>query len=116
MSSLRAVKIAMERKSGTTAAAGRLSTAEEKKQEQGEVAGYFQRTGPSGGPGIRWELTCRRLLDMRGRSSNAHRSEDPLDDGESDVPVGFGSAEDRNRPDGHPMGESDFGVLKGVKR
>ena len=34
-----------------------------------------------------------------------------MDDGRSDVLVGFGSVEDRN-----PIGESaDFGVLKGVK-
>ena len=114
MSSLRAVQIAMVRKSGTTTAAGRLSTAEEKKQEQGETAGYFQRTGPIEGPGFRRELTRRGLLDRPGRSSNARRSEDPLDDGESDVPVGFGSLEDRNHPD-DLMRKSDFGVLKGVK-
>ena len=115
MSSLRAVQIAMERKSGTTTAAGRLSTAEEKKQEQGEAAGDFQRTGPSGGPGFRRELTRRGLLDRLGRSNNARRSKDPFDGGESDVPVKFGSVEDRNHPDDDLMGESDFGVLKGVK-
>ena len=116
MSSLQAVQIALERKSGTTTAAGRLSTAEEKKQEQREAAGDFQRTGPSGGPGFRRELTRGKLLDRLGRSSNARRSEDPFDDGESDVPVRFGSVEDRNHPDDDdPMGESDFGVLKGVK-
>ena len=115
MSSLQAVQIALERKSGTTTAAGRLSTAEEKKQEQGGAAGDLQRTGPSGGPGFRWELTHRELLDRLGRSSNARRSEDPFDDGESDVPVIFGSVEDRNHPDDDPMGESDFRVLKGLK-
>ena len=117
MSSLRAVQIAMERKSGTTTVAGRLSTAEEKKQEQGEAAGDFQRTGPSGGPGFRRELTRRGLLDRLRRSSNARRSKDPSDDGEeSEVPVEFGSVEDRNHPAGDDlMGESDFGVLKGVK-
>ena len=41
MSSLQAVQIALERKFGPTTAAGRLSTAEEKKQEQGEAAGDF---------------------------------------------------------------------------
>ena len=87
MSSLRAVQVVMERKSGTTTAAGRLSTAEEKKQKRGEAAGDFQRTGPSGGPGFRRELTRRGLLDRQGRSNNARRSEDPFDDGESDVPV-----------------------------
>ena len=107
------LQIALERKSGTTTAAGRLSTADV-RQEQGKAAGNFQRTGPSGGPGFRRELTRRRLLDRLGRSSNARRSEDPFDDGESDVLVGFGSVEDRNHPDDDLMGESDFGVLKGV--
>ena len=116
MTSLRAVQIATETKSGPTTAAGRLSTAEEKRQEQGEAAGDFQRTGPSGGPGFRRELTRRGLLDRLGRSSNARRLEDPFDDRESDVPVGFGSVEDRNHSDDDDlMGESDFGVLKGVK-
>ena len=105
----------MKRKSGTTTAAGRLSTAEEKKQEQGEAAGDFQRTGPSGGPGFRRKLTRRGLLDRLSRSSNARRSEDPFDDGESDVPAGFGYVEDRNHPDEDPMGEPDFEVLKRVK-
>ena len=114
MSFLHAVQTAMERKSGTTTAAGRLSGAE-KKQEQGEAAGYLQRTGTSGGPGFRRELTRRGLLDIQGQSSNARRSEDPFDDGESDVPVGFGFVEGRNHPDDDLMGESDFGVLKGVK-
>ena len=63
---------------GTTTAAGRLSAAE-KKQEQEEAAGYMQRTGPSGGPGFRRELTHRGLLDIRGQSSNARRSEDAFD-------------------------------------
>ena len=99
MSSLRAVQIAMERKSGTTTAAGSLGTAGEKKQEQGEAAGNFQRTGPSGCPGFRRELTRRGLLDKLGRSSKARRSENPFDDGECDVPAGFGSVEDRNHPD-----------------
>ena len=86
------------------------------RQEQGEAAGYFQRSGPSGGPGFRRELTRRELLDRLGQSSSAHRPEDPYDGGESDVPVGFGSEKDRNYPDDDPMGESaDFGVLKGVK-
>ena len=54
MSSSHAVQIALEGKSGTTTTAvGRLRTAEEEKQEQGETAGYFQRTGPSGGSGFR---------------------------------------------------------------
>ena len=39
-----------------------------------------------------------------------------MDDGESDVPVGFGSVEDRNHPVDDLMGESaDFEVFKGVK-
>ena len=105
----------MERKFGTTAA-GRLSTTEEKKHEQGEAAGDFQRTGPSGGPGFRRELTRRDMLDRLGRSSNARRPEGLFDDGESDVPVGFGSVEDRNHPSYDVlMGESHFGALKGVK-
>ena len=125
MSSLQAVQIALEGKSGTTTAAGRLSTADEEKQgqgeadeekqEQGEAVGYFQQTGSSRGPGIRQELTRRGLLDRLGQSSNSHRAKNPFDDGESDVPVGFGFAEDRNPPDDDPMGESDLGALKGVK-
>ena len=113
--SLHAVQIALEGKPGTTTAAGRLSIAEEKNQEQGEAAGYFQPTGSSGGPGFWRELTRRGLLDRLGQTTNAHRTEDPLDDGESEVPVCLGSAEDRNHPYDDPMGESDFGVLKGVK-
>ena len=77
VSSLHAVQIALE-KSGTVTAAGRLSTAEEKKQEQREAAGYFQRTGPSGGPGFRRELTRKGLLDRLGQSSNTHRAEGPF--------------------------------------
>ena len=115
MFSLHAVQISLEGKSGTTTAAGRLSTGEEKKQEQGEAAGYFQWTGPSGGPGFWWQLTRRVLLDRLGQSSNAPRAEDPFDGGESDVPVGFGSVEGQNHPDDDPMGESDFGMLKRVK-
>ena len=42
MSSLHAVQIALEGKSGTTTAADRPRIAEEKKQEQGEAAGYVQ--------------------------------------------------------------------------
>ena len=72
MSSLHAVQRAWEGKSGTTAVG---STADE-KQEQGEAVGYVQRTGPSGGPGVRRELTRRGLLDRLGRSSNAYRAED----------------------------------------
>ena len=90
MSSLRAVQIAMERKSGTTAAADRLSTAEEKKQEQREAAGYFQRTGPRGGASFRRELIRRELLDRLGQSSSADRAENPYDGGIKDVPAGFG--------------------------
>ena len=76
--------------------------------------GYVQQTGPSGGPGLRGELTRRGLLDRLGQSSYAYRAEDPFGGGESDVPVGFGSVKDQNHPDGDPMGESDFGVLEGV--
>ena len=109
MCSLQAVQIALEKRSATRATAV-------VRQEQGEAAGYFQRTGPSRGPGFRQELTRRGLLDRLGQSSNAHRTEDPYDGGESDVPVGFGSVEDLNHPDDDPMGESaDFGVLKGVE-
>ena len=113
MSSLHAVQISLEGKSGTTTAAGRLSTGEEKKQEQGEAVGYFQRTGPSGGPGFRRQLTPRGLLDRLGQTSNAHRAEEPFGGGESDVPVGFGSVEDQNDSDDDPTSESDFGNLKG---
>ena len=68
------------------------------------------------GSDIRRELTRRELLHRLGRSSNARRSEDPFDDGEKDVPVGFGSGKDRNHSSGNLMSESaDFGVLKGVK-
>ena len=115
MPSLQAVQIALEGKSGTTTAAGRLSTADEEKQEQGEAVGYFQQTGSSRGPGIRQELTRRGLLDRLGQSSNSHRAKNPFDDGESYAPVGFGFAEDRNPPDDDLMGESDLVVLKGVK-
>ena len=54
--------------------------------------------------------------DYLGRTSNARRSEDPLDDGVSVVPVGFGSLKNPNHPVNDPMGDSaDFGMLKGVK-
>ena len=79
LSSLHAVQIALAGKSGTTTAACRFSTAEEEKQDQGEAAGYVKQTWPSGGPGFRWELTRRGLLDRLGQSSHAHRSEDPFD-------------------------------------
>ena len=57
----------------------------------------------------------RGLLDRLGQSGNAYRADNPFDGGESDVPVGFDSVEDQYHPDDDPMGESDFGVLKGVK-
>ena len=115
MSSIQAVQIALKRWSATTAAAVG-STDDVRQEEEGEAAGYFQRTVPSGGPSFRWELTRRGLLDRLGRSSNTRRSEDPLDDRESNVPVGFGSVEGQSYPDDDHMGESaDFGVLKGVK-
>ena len=82
MSSLHAVQIALGGESGTTTAAGRLSTSEEEKQEQGKAAGYFQGTGPSGGPGFRREPTRRGLLHRLGQSSNAHKAEGPFDGGE----------------------------------
>ena len=88
MSSLQAVQIALEKESGTTVAV--CSTADV-RQEQGEAAGYFQRTGPSGGPGFGQDLTRRGLLDRLGQSSSAHRAEDPYDGGGSNVPVSFGS-------------------------
>ena len=97
---------------GATTAVG--TTAGE-KLEQGEAAGCVQRTGPSGGPGFRRELTRRGLLNRFGRSSKTYRAEDPFGGGENGVPVGFGSADDQNHPDDDPMGESNFGVLKGVK-
>ena len=59
MSSLQAVQIALERRSATTA----VGSTADVRQEQGEAAGYFQRTGPSGGPGIWRELTRRGLLE-----------------------------------------------------
>ena len=114
MSSLHAVQIALEEKSGITAAAGRHSTAKDEKQEQGEAAGYVQQTGPSGGPGFRRELT-RDVLDRLGQSSNAYRAKDPCGNGEGDVPVGFGPGERQNPPDDEPMGESGFEILKVVK-
>ena len=55
--------------SGTTAAGSRA----DKKQQQGEAAGYFLRTGPSGGPDVWREPTHRELLDRLGRRSNAYR-------------------------------------------
>ena len=88
MSSLHAVRKALEGGSGTTAAG---STADE-KQEQGEAAAYVLRTGPSGGPDFRRKLTHRGQLDRLGQSSNAYRAEDPFGGGESGVPVGFNSA------------------------
>ena len=51
-----------------------------------------------------------------GQRSSAQRAEDPHNGGERDVPVGFGSVEDRNHSDDDPMGESaDFGVIEKVK-
>ena len=100
----------MEGRSGTTAA----GTTADEKQEQDEAAVCVQRTGPNGRSGFRRELTCRRVLDRLGRSSNAYKAGDPFGGEESGVTVGFGSAEDQNHPDDDPMGESDFGVLKGV--
>ena len=82
--------VALGGKSGTTAA-GRLSTAGG-KQEKDKAGGYVLRTGPSGGPDFRWEVTRRGLLDRLGRSSNAYRTGDPFGGGEKGVPVGFGSA------------------------
>ena len=51
------------------------------REEQGEAAGYVQRTEPSGGLGFRRELTRRRLLDRLGQSSNAYKTEDPFGGG-----------------------------------
>ena len=57
----------------------------------------------------------RGLLDRLGQSSNAYRAEHPFGGGKSNVPVGFGSAEeDQNHPN-DPISESDSGVLKGGK-
>ena len=113
MSSLQTVQIALETGSATTAVGSTVDV----RQEQGKAAGYFQRTGPSGGPSFRRELTRRGLLDRLGQCRSARRTEDPYDGGESDVSVGFGSVEDRNHPDDDPMSEStDFGLLKGVNK
>ena len=112
MCSLHTVQRALEGKLGTTTAAG--STADERK-EQGEAADYVLRIGPSEGPGFRRELTRRGPLDRLDRSSNAYRAEDPFGGETNYDPVGFGSAEGQNYPDDDPMGESDFGVSKGVK-
>ena len=101
MSSLQAVQIVLERWSATTAAA--VGSTADVRQEQGEAAGYFQRTGPSGGPGFRQELNRRRLLDRLGQTSSPHKAEDPYDGGGNDVPGGFGPVEDRNHPDNDPM-------------
>ena len=60
-------------------------------------------------------MTRRGLLDRLGQNSNAHRADGHFDGGEIDVFAGFGSVEDQNHPDEDPMGESDFGVFKGVK-
>ena len=57
MSSLQAVQIVLKSKS-TTIAVG--STTADVRQEQEEAAGCFQRTGPSGGPDFRRELTAIR--------------------------------------------------------
>ena len=102
------MQIALERRSATTA----VGSTADARQEQGEAVRYLQRTGPSGCLDFRRELTRRELLDRLSQSSSAHRAEDPYDGGESGVPVGLGSAKDRNRPDGVPMGESaDFGTV-----
>ena len=108
MSSLHAVQRALEGRSATTA----VGSAADERQEQGEAASYVKRKGPIGGPGFRRELTRRGLLGRLGQNSNAYRAENLFGGGEGDVPVGFGSVEDH--PD-DPMGESDFGVLQGVK-
>ena len=50
-----------------------------------------------------------------GRSSNAYRAENPLDDGKSDITVGLGYAEDQIPPVDDAVGESDFRLIKGVK-
>ena len=110
MSSLHAVQKTSEGRSVTPAAG---STADEKQEQEGK-SGYVQRTRPSEKPCFRWELTHRGLLDRLGRNSNAYRAEDPFCSGESNVPVGVGSAEDQNYPD-DPMSESNFEVLKGVE-
>ena len=98
----------MEGRSGTTAAG---STADEKKQQR-EVAGDVLRTEPSGAE-FRRKLTTREALDMLGRSINAYRAEGRFDGGERDVPVGFGSAENKIHPD-DAVGESVFWVMNKV--
>ena len=100
----------MEGRSDTT---GTGSTADE-KDGQGEAAGYVLRTGPSEGLDFLREPTPTGLLDRLGQSINDYRAEDPFGCGESDVPVGFGFAEDQFYPD-DAMGESNFGGIKGVK-
>ena len=111
MSSLHAVQKALEGRSGTTAT---INTVDE-KQEQGKAAGSVLQTGPRGGPEFRREATRRGLLDRLGRSSNAYRGEDSFDGGENDVPVGCGALQDQIHPNDDYVGESNFGVVKGLK-
>ena len=111
ISSLLAVQRALEGRSGTTVAG---STADE-KQQQGEVAGDVLQTGPSGEPEFRREPTRRGLLDRLGRSSNGYTAGDTFGGRESDVPVGFGSAENQIYPDNDAVRESNFRSSKGVK-
>ena len=79
------------------------------RQERGGAAGYVQRTGSSGGPGFRRELILKGLLDRLGQTQQRLQDGGPFDGRESDVPVGFGFAEDQNHPNDDSMGESDFG-------
>ena len=90
------------------------SIADEKQQQQDGAAGDVLRTGLSGEPDPRREPTRRGLLDRLGLRSNACRVEDPFGGGKAEAPGDFGSAEDQIYPNDAP-GESDFGVMKGVK-
>ena len=83
-------------KSGKLACLPRTQVVE--TQEQGEAAGYVLLTRPSGGPDYRREPTRRELLDGLGQNNNADRAEDTFGGEESDVPVGFNSAEDKKPP------------------
>ena len=113
MSSLLAVQIeAFEGRLGTTAAG---STADENPQQQCEAAGDILTTGPSEESDFKPDPTRRRLLKMLRRSSKAYRAQNPFGDGESNVLVGFGSAEDQNLSHHDAVAVSDFHFFEGAK-
>ena len=108
-----AVQIALERGPATTAAAG--STADV-RQEQGETAGNFQRTGPSGGSWFSEGADPQRTAGQARPKQQRSQVGGPFWRWKRGCPVGFGSGEDRDHSGGDLIGESaDFGVLKGVK-